>query len=167
MPVLSPGTIEFISRSPEQTQRVGARLGTFAQGGDVIALEGDLGTGKTVFAQGVGMGWGAASPLISPTFVLVRRHTRHKDRIYLYHIDLYRLNSAREAESLGLEEMLGDPNAVCMVEWADRAPDIFPEDLMWVSLRWLDEHRRSFTFRASGERHIALLENLRKEIVGR
>lgn len=167
MPILEPGTIEFISRSPEQTQRVGARMGSFVQGGDVIALEGDLGTGKTAFAQGVGIGWGAMAQLLSPTFILVRRHTRHKDKDYLYHIDLYRLESHPEIHGLGLEEILGDPGAVCIVEWADRAPNIFSDDVLWVATRWLDEYRRSFTFRASGERHLALLERLRKEIVGR
>ena len=167
MPILSPDALEFISRSPEQTHRVGARLGMSLVGGEVVALEGDLGAGKTVFAQGIGMGWGVTTRLISPTFILIRRHTRHQDDLRLYHIDLYRVNSLREAENLGLEEMLGDPKAVCLIEWADRAPDIFPKENLWVHMRWLDEYRRSLTFCASGKRHKALLEVFRKEIAGR
>ena len=70
--------------------------------------------GKTVLAQGVGRGWGAQEPLISPTFVLVRRHERLHDSQKLYHIDFYRLQSA-EIASLGLEEILGAPGAVAMI----------------------------------------------------
>ena len=166
MPILSPESLEFISRSPKQTQRVGARLGTHLKGGEVIALQGNLGAGKTVFAQGIGIGWGATTQLISPTFILIRRHTRHRDDCYFYHIDLYRLESPVEVEGLGLEELFGEPGNVCVVEWANRAPDIFPEDALWVSLRWMDEYRRSLTFRASGEAHQALLDKFRKEIIG-
>lgn len=166
MPILSPESLEFISRSPKQTRRVGARLGGYLAGGEVIALQGTLGTGKTVFAQGLGIGWGATTRLLSPTFILVRRHTRHRDSGYFYHIDLYRLESPSDVVRLGLEELFGDPDAVCVVEWADRAPEIFPEETLWVTLRWMDEYRRSLTFRASGEAHQALLDKFRKEIIG-
>jgi len=166
MPILSPDAIEFISRSPEQTRRVGARLGMLLSGGDVIALEGNLGAGKTVLAQGIGIGWGATTSLISPTFVIVRRHTRNQDKAYFYHIDLYRIAWPAEAEDLGLTELLGDPGAVCVVEWAERATDLFPEEALWVALRTLDDQRRSLTFRATGDRHRAIQEKLRKELAG-
>ncbi len=167
MPILDPDTIEFISRSPEQTQRVGARLGMFLQGGDVVAMAGSLGTGKTLLAQGIGKGWGTKAALLSPTFVLVRRHTRPQDSLYLYHIDLYRLESPAAIDSIGLEEMLGAPDSVCLVEWADRVQGNLPDEVLWVELRWLDEFRRSLTFRASGSHHRELLDMLRKEIMGR
>ncbi len=167
MPILNSDTLEFISRTPEQTQRIGARLGAALTGGDVIALVGPLGAGKTAFAQGVGIGWGATTPLISPTFVLVRRHSRPQDRTYLYHVDLYRAPTAAEIDSVGLDEMLGASDAICLVEWADHAPDVFPDEVLWVTLRYLDEFRRSLTFTASGKRHHTLLEALRKEIAGR
>jgi len=166
MPILSPDAIEFISRSPEQTRRVGARLGMLLDGGDVIALEGNLGTGKTVLAQGIGIGWGATTALISPTFILIRRHTRNQDNDFFYHIDLYRIASLAEAEDLGLGETLGDPKSVCVVEWAERATNLFPEETLWITLRVLDEHRRSLTFRANGEHHHAIQERLRKELAG-
>ncbi|MBN1259858.1 MAG: tRNA (adenosine(37)-N6)-threonylcarbamoyltransferase complex ATPase subunit type 1 TsaE [Anaerolineae bacterium] len=167
MPILSQDTLEFISRNADQTRRLGARLGTLLVGGDVIALEGDLGSGKTVLAQGIGRGWGANTPLISPTFVLMRRHLRLQNNHRLYHIDFYRLEATTEIENLGLEELLGEPDIVCVVEWADRAPHIFPEEHLWVTLRWLDEFRRTLTFRAQGKRHNTLLEQFRKEIIGR
>jgi tRNA threonylcarbamoyladenosine biosynthesis protein TsaE len=166
MPILSPDALEFISRSPEQTRRVGARLGMLLNGGDVVALEGNLGTGKTVLAQGIGIGWGATTALISPTFILIRRHTRNQDNDFFYHVDLYRIAASAEAEDLGLSEMLGDAKSVCVVEWAERAPDIFPEEALWITLRALDEQRRSLTFHAKGEHHRAILEKLRKELAG-
>ena len=167
MPILEANALEFISRSPEQTRRIGARLGALLHGGEVIALEGNLGAGKTMFAQGVGLGWGADAHLTSPTFILMRRHTRPADDHYLYHIDLYRLASPVEAAGLGLDEVFDDERSVCLVEWADRAPSLFPEEHFWVSIRWLEEHRRSLIFCASGERYHALLRKLRREILGR
>jgi tRNA threonylcarbamoyladenosine biosynthesis protein TsaE len=166
MPILSPDVLEFISRSPEQTRRIGARLGTQLKGGEVIALTGELGSGKTVLAQGIGTGWGATTPLLSPTYILIRRHTRHQDDVYLYHIDLYRLTHPQEVYGLGLEDMLEAPDAICVVEWADRAPALFSEVALEVQLRWLDEFCRTLTFQAHGARHQALIDDLRQEIVG-
>jgi tRNA threonylcarbamoyladenosine biosynthesis protein TsaE len=166
MPILTKDTLEFISRSPEQTMRLGARLGRHLNGGDVVALEGDLGAGKTVFAQGVGMGWGSTSRLVSPTYVLVRRHRRHQGDLELYHIDLYRLNSIAEIEMLGLDEVVGYPGTVCLVEWPERHSGIFPQERLWVHLRMLDEYRRSLVFQAQGEHHQLILSSFRQELIG-
>jgi len=169
MPILNPNSLEFISRSPEQTQRIGARLGAFLKGGEIIALAGDLGTGKTHLAQGIGIGWGARHPLTSPTFILVRRHSRPQDHAHLYHVDLYRLAGplALEMDTLGLDDVLGETRTVCLIEWADRAPAFFPADMLWVNLRWVDDLRRTLIFNATGRQHAALLNKLRQEIVGR
>ncbi len=167
MPLLRPDTLEFISRNADQTRRLGARLGALLRGGEVIALEGELGAGKTIFAQGIGQGWGALAPLLSPTFILIRRHERPQNTAKLFHIDLYRLESPAAIETLGLEELLGAPDAICVVEWAERAPEFFAEECFLVTLRWLDEYRRALTFSAKGESHEALLQDYRKEIVGR
>ncbi|MCD6286117.1 MAG: tRNA (adenosine(37)-N6)-threonylcarbamoyltransferase complex ATPase subunit type 1 TsaE [Anaerolineae bacterium] len=166
MPILTKDTLEFISRSPEQTCRLGARLGRYLNGSEVVAMEGGLGAGKTVFAQGVGMGWGATSRLVSPTYVLIRPHKRHQDALILYHIDLYRLNSFSEVDMLGLDEILGDPGAVCLVEWPDRHASLIPGEHLWVHLRVLDEYRRSLVFRARGGHHQAILEDFRQELLG-
>jgi tRNA threonylcarbamoyladenosine biosynthesis protein TsaE len=104
--------------------------------------------------------------LISPTFIIIRRHTRNQDNDFFYHIDLYRIASLTEAQDLGLEELLGDPRSVCVVEWAERAADIFPEEALWITLRVLDEQRRSLTFHAKGDHHHAIQEKLRKELAG-
>ena len=166
MPILTKDTLEFISRSPEQTLRLGARLGRYLGGGDVLALEGELGSGKTVFAQGIGMGWGATSRLVSPTYVLIRRHLRHQDDLELYHVDLYRLTTTAEVEMLGLDEVIGYSGMVCLVEWPERHAEILPQDRLWVHLRILDEYRRSLVFQAQGERHQAILNNFRQELLG-
>lgn len=166
MPIFDAQTFEFISRNAEQTRRLGARLGAHLQAGDVIALIGDLGSGKTVFAQGIGAGWGVTDPLLSPTFVLIRRHTRPGNRVHLYHIDLYRLETPEAIATLGLEDLLGQDHAICVIEWADRAPALLPEERLWVTLHHIDEQRRSLVFRAAGARHRALLDTFRKEVVG-
>ena len=113
------------------------------------------------------MGWGATARLISPTFVILRLHERYQDHIHLCHIDLYRLNSIQDVEYLGLDEYLGEPDTICLVEWPDRHTGLFPPDHLWIHLRVLDEYRRSLTFQALGPRHTSILETFRQEIIGR
>ncbi len=111
-PILNQHTLEFVSRSPDQTRRLGARLGTLLHAGAVICLEGALGAGKTCLAQGIGRGWGVEQRLISPTFVLVREYARPEDSVKLHHIDLYRIAGVEEAWGLGIDEFLGNEQTV-------------------------------------------------------
>ncbi|MCS7071697.1 MAG: tRNA (adenosine(37)-N6)-threonylcarbamoyltransferase complex ATPase subunit type 1 TsaE, partial [Anaerolinea sp.] len=101
MPILKEGELDIISSSPEQTQRLGMRLGTLLRPGDLVCLSGDLGAGKTIFAAGIGLGWGAIPPLTSPTFNLVHIHTRRQDAQRLYHLDCYRLHGPEDIDSIG------------------------------------------------------------------
>ena len=165
-PILDEHTLEFVSRSPDQTRRLGARLGALLLGGDVICLEGPLGSGKTCLAQGIGRGWGVGQTLISPTYVLVREYTRPPDTVRLHHVDLYRISGVEEALGLGLDEFLGDEHAVCVIEWAERARSLMPPDHLWVKLKFADWTRRSLCFVAQGERHTALLQEFRREAFG-
>ena len=168
-PILDQHTLEFVSRSPDQTRRLGERLGALLQGGDVICLEGTLGAGKTCLAQGVGRGWGVSRTLTSPTFVLVREYTRPQDKVRLYHIDLYRISGAAEAWGLGLEEFVGDAHAVCIIEWAERARPLMPPEYLWIRLSFPDHAgwtRRSLYFMAQGKRHTALLWEFRRAAFG-
>ena len=161
--------MEFTSRSPDQTNRLGARLGALLLGGDVICLEGPLGSGKTCLTQGMGRGWGVAQTLISPTYVLVREYARPRDAVKLYHVDLYRISGVDEALGLGLDEFLGDPGAVCVIEWAERARALMLPERMWVNLRFADhagQSRRILRFEAHGERHQALLQEFRRDAFG-
>src|SRR5512140_527363 len=104
MQELEVPTVDFLSRSPEQTRRIGQRLGAVLQPGDVICLQGDLGAGKTTFVQGIAQGWGSRDAVSSPTFILVNVY-RREDKAQLFHMDAYRLDSALEAEELYLETM--------------------------------------------------------------
>lgn len=165
-PILDEHTLEFLSRSPDQTRRLGARLGALLQGGDVVCLEGPLGSGKTCLAQGIGRGWGVSQTLISPTYVLVREYTRPAEPVRLYHVDLYRVSGVDEALGLGMDEFVGDARAVCVIEWAERARTVMPPERLWVRLKFSDWTRRALCFEAQGERHTALLREFRREAFG-
>jgi tRNA threonylcarbamoyladenosine biosynthesis protein TsaE len=165
-PILDERSLEFISRNPAQTRRLGARLGHLAQGGQVICLEGDLGAGKTVLAQGIGMGWGAATPLASPTFVLAREHRRPTGAQRLIHLDLYRLRDAQEAWSLGVQDWMEDSQAVVVVEWPERALEILPAERLWVRLELTDETQRRLLFTANGDSYLAMLREFRRDAFG-
>lgn len=165
-PILDEHTLEFVSRDPDQTKRLGARLGALLRGGDVICLEGPLGAGKTCLAQGIGRGWGASQILVSPTFVLVREYTRSAGPATLYHIDLYRIADVDEAQGVGIDEFLGDPRTICIVEWAERARVLMPSEHLWVTLRFFDHTRRTLHFTAQGERHDTLLQEFRQTAFG-
>ena len=121
----------FISNSPEQTADAGTQCARNAQTGDVFALTGDLGAGKTQFVKGFVAGIGANAEVTSPTFTLI--HEYSGGRIPVYHFDFYRLESSDEVARLGLDEYLfGD--GVCIIEWADRFRELLPNGTRWVSL---------------------------------
>ena len=165
-PILDENTLEFVSRSPDQTQRLGARLGALLKGGEVVCLEGSLGAGKTCLAQGIGRGWGVSQTITSPTFVLVREYTRPETAARLYHIDLYRISGAAEARTLGIEEMLGDAHAICVIEWAERGRSMIPEEHLWLTLELVDATRRTINLVGQGIRHEALVQAFRQAAFG-
>jgi tRNA threonylcarbamoyladenosine biosynthesis protein TsaE len=147
----------------EYTRRVGIRLGTILKTGDVICLEGDLGSGKTVLVQGMAAGWGSLDRVTSPTFVIVNLY-RRLDGGKFHHLDAYRLNDAKEAEELDLETNIDSGPLV--VEWADRISAALPSDHLWVTLRIVDEHQRDLVFTARGDYYKSLLEKFRMRIYG-
>ncbi|HEU5381049.1 MAG TPA: tRNA (adenosine(37)-N6)-threonylcarbamoyltransferase complex ATPase subunit type 1 TsaE, partial [Ktedonobacteraceae bacterium] len=130
-------TLDSISHSVEQTQRLGMRLGELLQGGELLLLEGQLGTGKTTFTQGLALGLNITANINSPTFTLLKEYPgqlRPGDagkppRVgpALYHFDLYRLDDPAEIFDLGFEDYFYG-NGVCIVEWADRADLYWPAD---------------------------------------
>jgi len=165
-PILDEHALQFVSRSTEQTQRLGARLGTLLRGGDVICLQGQLGSGKTCFTQGVGRGWGARSDIVSPSYVLIREYDRHQDLLMIYHIDLYRIGGVEETFGMELDELLGDGSGVCVIEWAERAESLIPPEHLWIQFEFAGRHRRSLSFLASGDRHVQLLRQFRRVAFG-
>lgn len=163
VPILNPNAIEFTSRSPEQTRRVGMRLGTLLRPGDLICLAGELGSGKTTLVQGIALGWGSLDQVSSPTFVLVNEYTR-PDGQKLHHMDAYRLRGAQEAEQLDLDGILGE--GVLVVEWADRISAALPAEQILVELKWSDDERRAMVFTAEGKRARQLLAEFRQKVFG-
>ncbi|MDI6693587.1 MAG: tRNA (adenosine(37)-N6)-threonylcarbamoyltransferase complex ATPase subunit type 1 TsaE [Anaerolineales bacterium] len=156
-------SLEFISRSAEQTRRIGMRLGALLRPGDLVCLVGDLGAGKTTLVQGIAAGWGSLDAGNSPTFVLVNVY-RRVDGGRLYHLDAYRLSGAAEAIDLDLEALLeGGP---LVIEWAERIQGALPSERLWVTLRWADENQRDMVFTAAGQRYEALLRQLRRQVFG-
>ena len=118
------------------TRRIGQVIGQAARAGDVYLLTGPLGAGKTCLTQGIARGLGAAGYARSPTFVLV---TRYQGRLAIHHADLYRIEQAAEAWDLGLEDIIAAGEDVLIVEWADRAAAIFPDDALWIELDYAEE----------------------------
>jgi tRNA threonylcarbamoyladenosine biosynthesis protein TsaE len=163
MPVFNHASIEIISRSAEQTRRIGMRLGGLLRSGDIICLEGDLGAGKTTLVQGISSGWGSLDAVTSPTFVLVNVY-RHPDGQKLYHLDAYRLSGATEAEDLDINAMQEDGPLV--IEWADRIQAALPAEKLWITLEWVDIDQRDFLIKAHGEHYQVLLYDLRKQVYG-
>ena len=163
MPILDAHTLEFFSRSPEQTRRVGLRLGGLLQRGDVICLQGDLGAGKTTLVQGLAQGWGSLDPVTSPTFIIVNVYRRPDDG-QLFHMDAYRLESTPEAAELDLDEMLAQGSL--LVEWPERIQQVLPDDCLWISFEYVAEEHRQMLLKAAGERYDDLLAALRQDLFG-
>jgi tRNA threonylcarbamoyladenosine biosynthesis protein TsaE len=144
------------SGSLAQTQRHGERLGRLLQAGDVVALIGPLGAGKTAFVQGVARGLEVRSPRIaSPTFTIVNEHA---GRVPLYHVDLYRLVHADELVEIGLREYLGGAG-VSVVEWFDRFPAEQPDERLEVRIEPTGERTRRLHARAFGDAAVARLRD--------
>jgi tRNA threonylcarbamoyladenosine biosynthesis protein TsaE len=165
-PILDAHTIECPSHSPEQTRRLGVRLGELLRPGDLVCLEGALGTGKTRLAQGIGRGCGVTEALVSPTFTLIHEYQRPQNGRALYHVDLYRIANAQEALGLGLEDYLDDRAAITVIEWPERARELLPQQRLWVLLRHIKGNKRILQFSACGTRYEALLRAFRKRAFG-
>lgn len=133
---------------------LGEELGRGLQPGDVVALFGDLGAGKTTLTKGLARGLGVQSDIHSPSFVLIHEHP---GPIPLYHIDLYRLSQGEEVETLGIEECL-EGGGVTVIEWADRMTHLLPPDRLDIMMRLTGDSERELTFETSSERLAALVE---------
>ena len=149
--------LELISHSPEETQRLGVRIGEIALAGDIFLLVGSLGTGKTCLTQGIVWGLGIKEYALSPTFVLVRELY---GRLPLYHMDLYRLDRIEEIVDLGLDDYFYG-NGICVVEWAEKGLSTLPAEHLMIEISYLSETERGFRFKPSGKRSQEILAQLR------
>ncbi|MCY4403372.1 MAG: tRNA (adenosine(37)-N6)-threonylcarbamoyltransferase complex ATPase subunit type 1 TsaE [Candidatus Poribacteria bacterium] len=137
----------FRTESPDETQAIGEKLGKRLKPGDVIALIGDLGSGKTCLTQGIARGVGIAQNEVvsSPSYILINEY---KGNIPIYHIDLYRLETAAEISDLGLGEYI-DSDGICIIEWAERMENGLPNTCITIHITWEDENTRSIKIQHS------------------
>ncbi len=158
VPALSDaeGAARFTSRGPGETRRLGARLGRLLRPGDTVLLSGDLGSGKTVFVQGIARGMGFRGSVSSKSFVLLGEYQGRECK--LYHADLYRLEAPEQAEELAVDECCGD--GVLVAEWPERAPHVFPSDSVHVRFEVTGDRTRGLALEAEGERSRELLRRL-------
>ncbi len=155
-------TRSVTTHSPEETRAFGRKLGMSLRGREVILLVGDLGAGKTTLTQGIAEGLDIHEYTKSPTFVLVHEY---KGRLPLYHIDLYRIEGDLEAWALGVDEYLEDVG-VSVIEWADRAPKVFPDDYLLIRLERLSDTDRRLQLESHGPRAGTLLSTVQGGTLG-
>jgi tRNA threonylcarbamoyladenosine biosynthesis protein TsaE len=165
-------TLDCISHSSSQTQRLGMRLGELLRGGELVLLNGQLGTGKTTFIQGLAQGLGIIENINSPTFTLLKEYTdqprpgvstdalSHRAPA-LYHFDLYRLDNPDEIVDLGFEDYFFS-DGVSVIEWAEKAGSFWPEEHLNIRLKIMSETKRGLLFIATGERYCELLRQFQK-----
>lgn len=135
----------MVSRSEKETEEIGKTIGMKLKNGDVVALYGELGSGKTVLVRGIARGVGCEELVKSPSFVFVHEY---KGRIPVYHIDLYRVNELKDVMSLGIGEFFG--SGVCVVEWAEKAEGLLPADCISVELKIIGEYTREIVEYSKG-----------------
>ncbi|MGQ9511837.1 tRNA (adenosine(37)-N6)-threonylcarbamoyltransferase complex ATPase subunit type 1 TsaE [Thermodesulfitimonas sp.] len=152
--------LEVKTESAIATKALGEQLGRLLRPGDLVALTGALGTGKTCFTQGLARGLGIKAAVTSPTFVLIREYA---GPIPLYHFDAYRLSGPEEFWALGSGEYFAGPG-VCVVEWADRVAEALPEDRIEVEIRYLPDTAEGRLIRLTGRgrRSRSVVEELKR-----
>ena len=129
--------IKIVSDSEEKTFDTGKKIGSILKGGEIIALNGDLGAGKTVFTKGLAAGLGISDDILSPTFTIVHEYS---GRLKLNHFDVYRISDPDELYEIGFEEYLG--NGVCIIEWASIIEEILPEDTIKIDIERVSDNER-------------------------
>lgn len=152
------------SESPERTLHWGKLLGILLDRGDVVALIGPLGAGKTTLTQGIAYGLGVGNDcyVTSPTFTIINEY---KGRMPVYHLDFYRIESPLEINDLGLEEYLPG-EGVTIVEWAEKIEGFLPKEYLMIILEYADYNVRKVNMRGVGERYCDIVNRIEMEICG-
>ena len=144
--------MEYVTENAQETKKLGKKIGNYIKGradvlkkgAFVVALCGDLGSGKTTFTKGVAKSLGVKRRIISPTFILIRRYVCGGGVESFYHIDLYRIEGKikNQLREIGFDEILKSKRSVVLVEWADKGKSIFPKDTVWVKFEYISENTR-------------------------
>lgn len=137
--------MEFITKSALETKSLGKTLSANLVGGEIFALTGELGSGKTTFVQGFSEGLGISGRIISPTFILMRKYKAGGKNFY--HVDLYRLEKdiGKEAINLGINDIWGRPENIVVIEWAEKIEKMIPQEARWIKFKNLGEKERKIT----------------------
>jgi tRNA threonylcarbamoyladenosine biosynthesis protein TsaE len=130
------------THSASETEALGERIGASLRGGEILALVGELGAGKTTLIKGIARGLGVRELVTSPTFVLVKPY---EGRLILYHLDFYRLESREDFHSIGFEEFL-EEQAIIVIEWAEKFVELLPQPFFLIELEIRDTDERTITF---------------------
>lgn len=140
--------MEYLTQSAQETQKLAEKIvqkltRKKRQKAVILALQGELGTGKTIFAQGLARALGVKERVLSPTFVLMKRFTiDHSPFANLYHLDCYRLDKPEELRELGFDEIINQPNNLLVIEWAEKVKKILSEETIWVKLEHAGKEAR-------------------------
>jgi tRNA threonylcarbamoyladenosine biosynthesis protein TsaE len=157
MPEPPLNSFRFTAESEADTERLGAMLAAALAPGMVVALNGNLGAGKTRLVQGVAAALGVdRREVTSPTFVLIQEY---EGRLPIYHVDAYRLRDSDQFLELGADELMASP-AVCFIEWAERVADVLPADLLTIDVEIDGPERRTFHTSGSGAKSTGVVEGL-------
>lgn len=140
-------THKFITGSNEDTQKLGEKIGKELKNTNILALYGNLGSGKTTFVQGLAKGLGIKNKIISPTFIIVRKYEISNNLTIqqfnnFYHIDLYRVGDEKEVEGLGLQEILNDPSNIAAIEWPEKIEGFLPKKRVNIRFEYLNDDKR-------------------------
>ena len=152
-------TYTVITNNPEDTIYQGMKLGSILQKGDLVAINGDLGTGKTCLIKGIAIGLKSKEEVTSPSFSIIKEYSA---KIPIFHFDLYRLNKSEEIEGLGYEEYFYG-EGVTLIEWANKIENYLPENLLLINILMDYDNlfSRKITFEAKGDRYEKVLEVLK------
>lgn len=162
-------TLDFISHSPEQTRRIGRRIGQHARAGDLLLLSGAFGAGKTMLTQGLATGLGITERVTSPSFALVNEYPGRDSTgqpIRFCHIDLYRLETFDAVASVGLDDYFAAPDGICAIEWPEHLLTGVPDEHLLVTISPVSETKRRLAFTPRGPRYAALLADIKTEAFG-
>jgi tRNA threonylcarbamoyladenosine biosynthesis protein TsaE len=150
--------VELISHSPEETQKIGVRIGEIVLPGDIFLLVGGLGAGKTCLTQGIAWGLNIKEYAVSPSFVVIRELY---GRLPLYHIDFYRLENLEEIAELGLDDYLYG-NGVSVVEWAEKGLSLLPPEHLLIEMDYVSDTERRLKLKPAGKRYRHLVAQLKQ-----
>lgn len=142
--------MEYISKNTKETRKLGLTVAKSSAAGDIIALSGDLGSGKTTFTKGFVEFFNPEVIVTSPTFVILKQYNVKQDNIlenidYIVHADCYRMESAQDADSVGLMEIINNPRVITLIEWPEKIKDILPLRTKIIEFEYLNENERKIT----------------------